>query len=1600
MKSVLALLVFVGVAWCNSTNYYGWAPNKEFTYRYESQVLTGIPEIRDNQYAGLRLTSEVRVQTFSDYSLRVKFEKTRFLTVNGEVELSESDRLQKGSETEQGVQEAEIPSELKNQLEKPFLVHMKRGVVESFFVESSEPQSITNIKRSFLAQIQLDITGSRMSEIDSNDVEDEETPLESNEDVTYFTTREESLHGDCQTSYTIHELPKYRSLELEQQWQKEEEMLYQQVELRSKGEEVCNGKKYFRITKNKNLDNCEKRPFFQNVVGFESRCDASKSSCTDNFNHLVSTTCVVCGEPNEFTIRKCLKKDIVSQNPMGWNTEENLESTAVVSIELLREESSFSPINTPSDLKEKKSLIFEYPESNRPESQGRLNKQMDEFGIQAVLAQPDLHSAPKMLFKTETSQNVISRQIVDELKRIATDVFESPESCSSVGDVAGHLTAITKNLLPLSLEELKAIKEEVLQASHNSEASRKVLISLFYDVLSSVGTNPSIMLIKKDIESGDLTGRNAINALEGAFRAIKTPTKELLKELVKLVKNLKNLEWNENKSMGSSIKDLYSMSMVQMSKLLYRACIHPVRKMTEFPIRVYGQFCSNESAIITEEWIPYLESELESTSRRNQEDEHYRLVAISSIGKLGHIKGLHPLVKAIEGSISKRPLVRAVAVYSLKRIAKQNPVLVKPILLAIIDNPAETTQVRIAAVSVLPWAQPSMAQLQKIAVRTWFEPSKQVASFIHSTLKNMIETEVPELKAVALKASSIIHMVKPFQFGAQFSHNLNFADFVNYLKTSVSKKVAWVFNDQSVVPTKVSVSNMVYNPSFVLRGLSYSIYIQGMDQLLEKILYNTDKKSQVNDSVREQLEKISQELKIEKREDQSAEIFIQSRMAGYENLYTINKDYVMEVLERATESFRRNPQIFSEGYHFEYTRAFQVYQVQHISPTSAGLLRFREKVMPIVYSIKGSVQAENPIDSSLPIPTKVTVKLMPVVNAKVHSHSGVVCPFTQQFIGAGVDAAVHLSTPLEAKIELDHMDQVSVSLKTPESVKKSVELLHAYITPYTVRKSLKTVQPMSKAADLKQIVSRNQIKKVELNLGKKLGLSSKLIAETDAEYVDLYSYWEKIQEHSPLSMVSLGFLPSSIKKTSTKIVYNPTESESKEFAVRFSLAQGERNEEDEVEISHSDEKLIKKVCRDNYQPSSYEYERCQENLENLEIVSRAAKEVCERHSFSHEFERKKCEKTAEICEKAVKICESRNRRQAHHCQEEKKECESHIQNKQILKKMLHKMGRNSQIQRINVDASIKSRNNKQSIKTALSFGSSVEEEGKIIKYFAGAEIELPEKSAEYEVSIDGKVNYPKINNRWNTKQLLEEELKMEVDGKIKYGQKDNLKEVSFKSVMEKSEEQKQSVKTSDEYSECSQHEQNNNILSATCMKVRHQAASIDKIELNIELPEEIRQEPALMKAEEYIKAYFVSQLTIQRAISSRSPRQIKLVLDLSRAGDEAQLEVENSGLKWTVENIRMPSYLQGVLPLSLRNPVGYRLIQKITHNQSPASCTVEPTEINTFDNKTFEYEMNDCKHLLFKERSSRVPIAVLARVKPDLSLPSKSKSCLDPSGLS
>lgn len=56
--------------------------------------------------------------------------------------------------------------------------------------------------------------------------------------------------------------------------------------------------------------------------------------------------------------------------------------------------------------------------------------------------------------------------------------------------------------------------------------------TLFVDVIVQAGSNPSVMLIKELIETEQISGHTANFAMSAIGYYVKTPTRELLKELV------------------------------------------------------------------------------------------------------------------------------------------------------------------------------------------------------------------------------------------------------------------------------------------------------------------------------------------------------------------------------------------------------------------------------------------------------------------------------------------------------------------------------------------------------------------------------------------------------------------------------------------------------------------------------------------------------------------------------------------------------------------------------------------------------------------------------------------------------------------------------------------------------------------------------------------------------------------------------------------------------------------------------------------------------------------------------------------------------------
>merc|ERR1712121_248149 len=561
---------------------------------------------------------------------------------------------------------------------------------------------------------------------------------------------------------------------------------------------------------------------------------------------------------------------------------------------------------------------------------------------------------------------------------------------------------------------------------------------------------------------------------------------------------------------------------------------------------VFGVFGTKNSQVLTEKFIPLLVEEIERT-----ESEHVRLSAILALGKTGHLNGLKTLVKQIEliapitSTPAKMSVVearRVIAVNAMKRIAKMNPTEIRPILMSIIVNPVESAEVRIAAVSVLPFALPTTTEIQKLAIRSWMEPSKQVSAFIVSTIRSLADTQVPELKIVGLKARSVLPLIKVEQCGVQHSHNINYSSFVEYLKVLVGSQYQLVNSKESLIPHKMALKKVYYAPSnmYKVKTMEFSAYTYGMNYLLEKYLHFFTAEEQAATPIKEQLTKIAEELKLKTRELPTPFSFVHGNLAGMEASLYLDSEIVLDTIEKLTTKFEAGHDI-----EFNHVGAHQIFDASYMFVTETGFPILATSTVPIIYSVKGSIKV-SPMEGKM-VPQALG-KVIPVLNGKLQTHYGIISPFTKEFVGTGLEMSVHASLPVEIEGKMTQ-GQIELSIRVPTEVEQSglTPKIHGFIMPYTFKYNLLTVTPFSHSHELKKIVSGINRQPVSMEIGQSLGLSARVQYQTDAKFVDLYSYIQKIIQHTPLSIFPTGIFPASVRMSSLSFEYLPARSQVKEL---------------------------------------------------------------------------------------------------------------------------------------------------------------------------------------------------------------------------------------------------------------------------------------------------------------------------------------------------------------------------------------------------------------------------------------------------------------------
>merc|ERR1719376_845622 len=224
---------------------------------------------------------------------------------------------------------------------------------------------------------------------------------------------------------------------------------------------------------------------------------------------------------------------------------------------------------------------------------------------------------------------------------------------------------------------------------------------------------------------------------------------------------------------------------------------------------------------------------------------------------------------------------------------------------------------------------------------------------------------------------------------------------------------------------------------------------------------------------------------------------------------------------------------------------------------------------------------------------------------------------------------------------------------------------------------------------------------------------------------------------------------------------------------------------------------------------------------------------------------------------------------------------------------------------------------------------------------------------------------------------------MSHEGRFVFG-KTNVGEdvhINMKTTLTKTNGLVKSLVQSPEYKRCISELNMGQTLTPMCMSVRQQAASLNKIEVSMEVPKVISGSPVATLVSDLIKALSLRQIeyATPELSTSSQPDLIKVELVSDRLSKLAQAKISTPTTTMIIRNIRLLGKTKTLFPLSIFNQVLDVLPMKLSSSEIPAACRVEPNTVTTFDNKTVSYRINDCEHVLLVDTSKTLPIAVLAK---------------------
>jgi len=1125
MRSFSLLLLVLGAVASEPLFHSG----KEYEFDYHGKIVNGIPQL-NSQYAGLTIQAKVILQAKGSQTYKLAVKNVRSTKFNEKFTGPESQGWENWRQlrTPEGQQ---IPSELSSMLEQPIEFSMVNGEVRHVQVSEHEPEWSVNFKKSLVSLIKVHTPSGQDLSINSI------RSTSSGELPSTWKVMEQGIDGECENTYEVMELPEY--------------MLQEVAPVLLEENEKCQGGKFVQIIKTRDVNKCVERTAFQITEPVRTTCPTG--NCGQMWQRSSLTRYIACGERGQnLEVKAILNQGELQQSLLSFDTENVVTGTMQTLIvrEIKSSMTSLPQIQSPRTVED---LFYEYPimGHKKPRNSMERKEMLQNLPLTADRVKDTIISDSESII-AKMSPNTLKHKIVEKITKIVRDLKE--EQGLEKEYIAHEVLTVTKLFSLLSTQQMKSLYHEV-KSVFSTEGEKEIAEQLIIEVGIMSGTNPAVMFVKEMIESEEMSPLRIGTAIITLPHYVKTPTVKVLDELFELIKSPAITRHHT----------LKSNAQLAFATLVNRACISGNRE-TRFPVFVYGEFCNSQISEIVGKYIPYLHEELQSAQTEGE-----KISAIFALGSLGHKSVVSILLPYIEGKTSmSSPLLQRVALYSLGDVMYEHREILLPVFSALVHNPSEERTVRMAALSMMLYLQPSMVNFQKLATSTWFERDHEFQKFVYSTLKSLSEVEVEEQPSFktplyhnSVKARMVLHLAKPMT--GFFSSALNHFTATWLRELQVGYHMHGRFNiggHQKEMYGKLEyfLEQIQFSP------IEFVAYTQGTGKLMEKIQQVFGSEINIHPEWRNIISKLNLELK---NDESSIHTGVWTRL--FSNIPVIaglgerNVETMLHSVKRYISEPHTLKQKVCGKTPFQLVKTNNWAPSELLVPSDLGLPIVFEYNMPNVLAMKGEVEIE--CSGSKP---SVSLDLATKMASSVSGFVGTICPFTKELVAVGIEKQTTVNYPVKVVAELEG-ETLKVKLEEPQAIRSSsepVELISNTIKPFTVVKPAVYIDGVSMVNhhNTKTIHSDSEMMTKTFKVLETLGFDVEIVVKTEQEWLDMKSNLDHLSwyNYNPLNAILFGWTNTalapngkpSVRQFSTKVVYNPRSSTTKEIEAEIELALG------------------------------------------------------------------------------------------------------------------------------------------------------------------------------------------------------------------------------------------------------------------------------------------------------------------------------------------------------------------------------------------------------------------------------------------------------------